>query len=421
MLFSLWWGAVNGLIAWGEAVFLRSVLSRRPKALLWPCLLSMALLTGLATALVLSPLASLLLHLAALLLYARLALGARVSDCALPVLCLLVFTNLRVSLYTVLLSCLSRMLSGQNMGLALQILLSLALAGLQLWALWALSRVGLPWLAPRFFLFLPSALLLGTLWCSVGLGGDGSFQWALALRPKTVLAAGSIGVLGLCAVWATAAAAYFHMGGLTLRIQAAERTRTSAASVNRQVEDCRSFQHDLRNHMLVLDGLLKTGHNEEAHRYLQGLYGFSSALPPGPKTGNFVLDTLLAEKLRQAKTHGVRLQVDAILSETCEIEDGDLCTLVSNALDNAIRGAASAGPAGRSAVFTLRPSRRMLMIDVVNGVSPAAQPFFWGVGLANMRRTAEKYGGTLRADQEGNQFRLSILLCPQPVPSASQM
>ena len=38
----------------------------------------------------------------------------------------------------------------------------------------------------------------------------------------------------------------------------------------------------------------------------------------------------------------------------------------------------------------------------------------YGVGLRNVKRTVEKYGGTMRAEQEQGKFCLRMMLCLEP-------
>ena len=100
----------------------------------------------------------------------------------------------------------------------------------------------------------------------------------------------------------------------------------------------------------------------------------------------------------------------------------NISTLFGNALDNAIEACEKLPQGQRLVTVKTGRVRDMLLILVENTMDPQApaharttkgDTFLHGYGLANLRRTAEGYGGHVLTRGEGGVFTLKILL---PIP-----
>ncbi len=190
--------------------------------------------------------------------------------------------------------------------------------------------------------------------------------------------------------------------------QAARAQQVYAAQAMLRYEKTRAFRHDVKNHLSVLSGLLKSGQHQEAEAYLEKLEAASASLTPAQRTGNPVVDILLGEKLEAAAACGITAEVSLRLPAAGGLDDFDLCVIFANALDNAIT-ACQAAPHPRS--IRIRGERQgdfcLLVFENACLEGPLPEE---GTGLSNIRTAAEKYGGTARAEKSGTQFRLSVLL-----------
>lgn len=176
-----------------------------------------------------------------------------------------------------------------------------------------------------------------------------------------------------------------------------------------------SFQHDIENHFLVLSGLLREKRLSQAEDYLTGLRKRCAPLTISISTGNAALDALLREKLGYAKAQRIRVNHSIKIPAGCAIENLDLCSLFSNLFDNAA-AACQKEPVTR--VLSLRTVTRghFLMVECINPT--AAAEIQEGTGLRNVRRTAEKYHGTVETELKDGVFRISVLLCSRKTPGA---
>ena len=188
--------------------------------------------------------------------------------------------------------------------------------------------------------------------------------------------------------------------------QASHAQRVYIAEARLRYEQTRAFRHDIKNHLSVLDGLLRSGKPEEGRAYLKKLEAASEALSFPYQTGNPVVDILLGEKLGLAKE--IPAEVSLVLPQPCGIDDFDLCVLFANALDNAISACRSGGGERALRIGGKRQGDFYLLTfenTCPEGPLPPA-----GTGLANIRAVAEKYHGAVLTEKAEGRFCLSVLL-----------
>ena len=123
--------------------------------------------------------------------------------------------------------------------------------------------------------------------------------------------------------------------------QAAQAQKIYISEAQIRYEQTKAFRHDIKNHLLLLDGLLSNGQIAERRDYLKRLESISTSLSFPYQTGNPVVDILLSEKLELAKANGIKTDVSLLLPKTCSIDDLDLCIIFANALDNALKACQS--------------------------------------------------------------------------------
>ena len=188
--------------------------------------------------------------------------------------------------------------------------------------------------------------------------------------------------------------------------QAAHAQKVYITEARARYEQTKSFRHDIKNHLSVLDGLLRGGKPEEGREYLKKLETVSESLSFPCQTGNPVVDILLGEKLGLARE--IAAEVSLVLPKPCGIDDFDLCVLFANALDNAI--AACRGSAGGKAIrISGKLQGDFYMLAFENTCSDEPLPPA-GTGLSNIRAVAEKYHGAVMTEKNEGKFYLCVLL-----------
>ncbi len=107
-------------------------------------------------------------------------------------------------------------------------------------------------------------------------------------------------------------------------------------NVEEQYQRTRELWHDLKNHISLLSLLLQEEKYGEMADYLRIFGDDVDSLTLPVKSGNLVVDALLADKAAKAKKEGV--QVELALCDLTELalKSDEICSLLGNLLDNAL-------------------------------------------------------------------------------------
>ena len=260
-------------------------------------------------------------------------------------------------------------------------------------------------LFPGLFFFAAELYILDTAYSFF----SPSVSWEEAGKHGALL---FLQVMGLAALLCTLYAyrqlcrGFQAQAALQSLTQAARAQKVYIAEAQLRYEQTKSFRHDIKNHLSVLDGLLKGGRLDEGRAYLKKLEAASDALSFPYQTGNPVVDILLGEKLGLAKE--ITAEVSLVLPKPCGIDDFDLCVIFANALDNAIAACRSGGGAGSIRISGKRQGEFYML--TFENTCPAGPPAPAGTGLSNIKAVAEKYHGAVLTEKTGQRFSLSVLL-----------
>ena len=190
--------------------------------------------------------------------------------------------------------------------------------------------------------------------------------------------------------------------------QAAKAQNIYLSEAQMRYEQTKAFRHDIKNHLLILDGMLRKGQLEESRTYLQKLDAMSTALFFPYQTGNPVVDILLGEKLGLAAASHMKTNVSVVLPKSCGIEDVDWCVIFANALDNALN-ACRALEGERQMSISGKRQGDFYLLEFQNTCAEHTEVKM-GTGLSNIQSVAEKYHGAILMQQESGTFSLSVLL-----------
>lgn len=184
--------------------------------------------------------------------------------------------------------------------------------------------------------------------------------------------------------------------------------------------------HDLKHQIELLRAEVST---EKKLSYLQQVEEDIRAYETQNKTGNRVLDILLATKGLQCQKEGITLTCVADGEELSFIDPVDLSALFGNALDNAIESVRKImDPEKRLIHLSVGKQRNFLLIRIENcyegtiefqnGVPATTKRNrrFHGFGITSIHKTVEKYHGSVTIDTRNGWFELRLLF---PVESGN--
>ena len=210
------------------------------------------------------------------------------------------------------------------------------------------------------------------------------------------------------------------------------RDRTDVELLTRQLDAVqlmstvlRAQRHEFANRLHLLNGLLHTGHTEEASRYLAELLGsgpLGSALPGINAIRDPFLQAFLAAKAAVAREAGATLRIgEGTFAPGWLAHPVDVTTVLGNLLDNAIDAVRTGGNDIKVVDVELLQDNSTLHITVgdsgdgvasefvdqvfVEGTSTKPQsdiPGGRGIGLALARQIARSLGGDIWLSHSGN-------------------
>ncbi len=176
-------------------------------------------------------------------------------------------------------------------------------------------------------------------------------------------------------------------------------------------ESTKSLRHDMKNHLLIVKGLLDNDNADKASAYLSEMDILTDSLSFPYQTGNPVLDILIENKAALACSRGIEFDCSLKIPSPCMVSDVDFCIILANTLDNAISacGNCRAEPMKKYIRITSRTMGDFYQIEVEN--SFAGNPDIkQGTGLSNIKLVAEKYDGSMNITTSNQRFCIRILL-----------
>lgn len=195
--------------------------------------------------------------------------------------------------------------------------------------------------------------------------------------------------------------------------------------INDIYSEFRSFRHDFKNHLICLRSLLADGDTDKALAYMSDIESISYTEKHRYETGNVIADALLNDKAERAEQYNVKINYSGLIP-TMGITDVDICTLMSNAIDNAIEACAKDRSDNMKEVtvnadfkrgcffFTVKnPIFETVRIQKDNKIRTTKEDkAIHGYGLSNIIKVSKKYNGDtkIRVDKDKKEFILESYL-----------
>ena len=175
-------------------------------------------------------------------------------------------------------------------------------------------------------------------------------------------------------------------------------------------------RHDLRHHLRMIASLLQTDRAPQALDYILRVQDEADKLTLVRWCEHETLNLLLSLFQSRVEEAGATLRIRAEAPPSLPVPDTELCTLISNALENAIH-AVSALPSGqkREIDFTARLRQSKLLLEIRNPVAapvemvdglPCAPGARSGCGCRSIQSIVEKHRGVCTFEMEQGMFVL---------------
>lgn len=180
------------------------------------------------------------------------------------------------------------------------------------------------------------------------------------------------------------------------------------------------YRHDLRHHLTAIDGFLSAEHPEQARTYIQQVYSDVEAITPKRFCEHELVNLLCTAFSGKAKRRGVELAVRANVPKTLSIPDTELCALLSNALENALRAVSSTNVSKKKIGFYCELRERKLLIEIKNPYAgkiaikngiPVSKRKGHGFGCQSIQNIASRHQGLCSFEtNDRSEFVLRVMI-----------
>jgi hypothetical protein len=180
------------------------------------------------------------------------------------------------------------------------------------------------------------------------------------------------------------------------------------------------YRHDMRHHLSLIEGYLADGDNQKAVEYINLAKADIAEIVPNRYSENNTFNLILSFFAAKARENGVAFLVEADLPASLTLSETELCSLLSNGLENAITAATQvANEALKKVRVNCHIHKNKLLIFIENSFAgrvvmkngfPQCNYEGHGFGVQSMAAITRKHHGYCSFAAEDEIFTLKIVL-----------
>ncbi|WP_458126796.1 GHKL domain-containing protein [Paenibacillus sp. Z3-2] len=185
-------------------------------------------------------------------------------------------------------------------------------------------------------------------------------------------------------------------------------------------KNIKSIIHDINQQFLYIDECIKRNELAAAGDHIKSTLSTIEGAYHRVNSGNLVIDALVTNTLAMGQANGIKIDTKIQLhSQHVQIDRYDLCVVLGNMLDNAIEASKKIRQAeDRYILIAIHSTASALVIQIMNDVekpiadlkSEKPNPEYHGIGLTNISRICEKYGGHMSIEHQHRKFNNMVVL-----------
>ncbi len=181
--------------------------------------------------------------------------------------------------------------------------------------------------------------------------------------------------------------------------------------LEKREEDTRKFRHDIRNHLTMIRLLYNDKKYTEIEKYLDEFDVKMSQLSRSIDVGNEIVNALLNYYKNCMQKKSIHFVVDGRLPELIRISAYDLCTILSNLLDNSIEASSHQHDSTVKLSFSFDDIHYMITcVNPCKNIVRKNNTRDHGFGLKNVKETIYKHHGIIDISVENEIFFVTIIL-----------
>ena len=196
-------------------------------------------------------------------------------------------------------------------------------------------------------------------------------------------------------------------------------TQDQIALLNETNTQMAVYRHDMRHQLIMLDGLLTGGKPEQAREFVKSVMSDLDAITPQKFCENETVNLLCSSYDSKARRLGVQLKINAVLPQQLSLSDTELCSVISNGLENALRAASQPEVADKWVTFGCQVKQGNIFIQIQNPYAgqvvirnglPVSQREGHGYGCYSIQTIVSRNGGHCSFGAENGLFSLRLSL-----------
>ena len=181
-----------------------------------------------------------------------------------------------------------------------------------------------------------------------------------------------------------------------------------------------ALQHDLKHHILELNGMAQENKTDEITTYLENMEQAINISKEYVRSGNYHIDSLLNYLLDEANERLDEVETAVKIPENANLNTFKLNIILGNLLENAIEAAERSDRKRLRMEMTLE--KGVLLIQVANTyqgelqkkgadfVTTKEDKHNHGIGLKNVKELVEEENGTVTISTDDGWFTVDVLL-----------
>ena len=182
------------------------------------------------------------------------------------------------------------------------------------------------------------------------------------------------------------------------------------------------YQHDIRHHLTAIDSFLAADQPQQAKEYIQKVQADVDSITPRHFCENELVNLLCSSFSNKAARIGAHFTVAARLPKALPVSDTELCSILSNGLENALHAVASLDESLKWVELHCGIRRNKLLIEIKNPYAgkitmrddlPVSSREGHGYGCRSIRSIAIQNRGLCTFEAEHGVFTLRVMI---PLP-----
>ncbi len=191
--------------------------------------------------------------------------------------------------------------------------------------------------------------------------------------------------------------------------------------LRKSIEGTRRAHHDLKHHLNAMQGYLDHENLEKLRAYIEEHTKRLANISAKQYSKNPMVDTILRYYAGKMAALGADMELKISLPEELPAAEPDVCIILGNLLENALKACEDAGKAAWMRVFVEAECQRLII--VVDNTAPtppkerdgkflSSRHEGLGIGTQSVRDIATRYDGIAELKWENGIFYAAVMLNP---------